>query len=142
MIEITREGAQSLSLYADDMVLMSETIEGLRNKFMKCKEAFESKLYKVNLWKTKVIVCGSITKDGLSKSEVDPCGACNLRVKVNSVLCFQCGKFIHGRCAGMKRVTTKFSRNVTCCKCEGNIGVAVEQRVKLCDEVKTVSEFT
>ena len=42
----------------------------------------------------------------------------------------------------MKRVTPKFSINLTCRKCEGNIGEAVQQEVKLCDEVKTVSEFT
>ena len=30
-----REGALSELLYADDLVLMSETIEGLRNKFLK-----------------------------------------------------------------------------------------------------------
>ena len=29
---------------------------------------------------------------------VDPCGAYNFRVKANSVLCVQCGKWIHGRC--------------------------------------------
>ena len=41
---------------------MSETIEGLRNKFMKWNEAFESKSLKVNLEKTKVMVSGCITK--------------------------------------------------------------------------------
>ena len=30
-------------------MLMTETIEGLRNKFIKWKEAFESKVLKVNL---------------------------------------------------------------------------------------------
>ena len=65
-----------------------------------------------------------------------------MRVKSNSVLCVQCGRWIHGRCAGMKRVTPKFSRSLTCRKCEGNIGEAVEQEVKLCDEVETVAEFT
>ena len=29
----------------------------------------------------------------------------------------------------------------SCRKCEGNIGEAVEQEVKLCDEVETVREF-
>ena len=52
--EFAREGALSELLYADDLVLMSETIEGLRNKFLKWKEAFESKGLKVNLGKTKV----------------------------------------------------------------------------------------
>ena len=53
-------------LYADDIVLMSETIKGLRNKFIKWKEAFENKCLKVNLEKTKIMVSGLITKDDLS----------------------------------------------------------------------------
>ena len=65
------EGALSELLHADDFILMSETIEGLRNTFVKLKEAFESKGLKVNLEKTKVVVCGGITKDGMSKSTVD-----------------------------------------------------------------------
>ena len=42
----------------------------------------------------------------------------------------------------MKSVTPRFSRNFTCRKYEGNIGEAVEQEVKLGDEVETVREFT
>ena len=63
-------------------------------------------------------------------------------VKANSVLCIQCGKWIHDRCARVKRVIPKFPRNFTCRRCEGNIGEAVEQEEKLCDEVETVSVFT
>ena len=37
------EGTICELLYADDLVLMSETIEGLRNKSIKLKEAIESK---------------------------------------------------------------------------------------------------
>ena len=48
---------------------MSKTIDGLRNKFIKWKEAFESKGLKVILEKTMVMVSGSITKDSLSKSK-------------------------------------------------------------------------
>ena len=40
-------------LYADNLVLMSEAIEGLRNKFRKCNKAFESKDLKGKLWKAK-----------------------------------------------------------------------------------------
>ena len=54
------------------------------------------------------MVCGSINRDGMSKRNVDPCGVCRLRVKVNSVLCVQCGKWIHGGCAGVKHETTRF----------------------------------
>ena len=63
-------------------------------------------------------------------------------VNANSALCVHCGKWIHGRCVRVKRVTPKFSRNLTCRKCEGNIGEAVEQEEKLCHEVETVSELT
>ena len=69
-------------------------------------------------------------------------GFYSLRVKANSVLCSQCGMWIHDRCAGVKRVTPKYSRNFACRKCEGNVGKAVEQEVELCDEVETVSEYT
>ena len=43
--------------------LMSETIEGIRIKFIKWKEAFERKALRVNLRKTEVMVNGDITKD-------------------------------------------------------------------------------
>ena len=78
------------------------------NVFIKWKEAFESKDSKVCLGKTKVMVSGGITKDVQSKSKLDPCGLCSLRVKVNSVLCVHCGKWIHGRCARVKIMTPKF----------------------------------
>ena len=43
------EGALSESLYADHLVLMSETIVVLSDKFLEWKEAFESKVLKINL---------------------------------------------------------------------------------------------
>ena len=67
-------------------------MEGLGNKFLKWKEAFESKCLKVNIGKTKVMVSGGITMGGNSKSKFDPCGVCSLSVKVNYFLCLQCGK--------------------------------------------------
>ena len=88
---------------------------------------------KVNLGYTKLIISGGITNDGLSKGKVDSCGVCSLRVKTNSVLCVQCGKWIYGNCAILNRVTGKFSINFTCRYCDGNIGEAVEQEEKLCD---------
>ena len=75
----------------------------------------------------------------MSKSKVDPCGVCSLRVKVNSVLCLQRDKLIH---SSVNMVIPNLSINLTCRKCDGNIGEAVEQEEKLCDDVKTVSEFT
>ena len=87
-------------LQADDLDLMSETTEdswiGSKNGSRLLREGLES-----NVGKTKVI-SNSITLDGMSKRKDDPCGVSSWRVKANSVLCVQCGKWIHGRCAGVK----------------------------------------
>ena len=53
-------------------------------------------------WEPKVMVSGSITKDGMSNSKVDPCGVFSLRVEAYSVLCVQCAQWMHGRCARVK----------------------------------------
>ena len=44
------------------------------------------------------MVSSGITKDDMSKSKVDPCGVCSLRVKENTAMCLQCGKWTHSRC--------------------------------------------
>ena len=49
--KFAKEGALSELLYADDLFQMSEIMKGLRNKFLKLKEAFESKGLKV--WKNQ-----------------------------------------------------------------------------------------
>ena len=103
--ELAIKGAQSELLYVDDLVLMSESHEGLIITFIKLDEAFVSMGLKVNFLDAEVMVCGDITRDGLSKSKVDPCGACSLRVKANSVLFLQCGNRIHSRCTGVKMVS-------------------------------------
>ena len=68
--ENAREGLINEILYANDLVLMSESIDNLKEKFFKWKEVFESKGLKVNLKKTKVMVSGS--KGEVIKSKVDP----------------------------------------------------------------------
>ena len=47
-------------LCADNLILMRETIEGLRNKFRKCNDAFESMDLKVSFVKTIVMVSGAL----------------------------------------------------------------------------------
>ena len=48
--------------------------------------------------------------NGMSNGKADPFGICSLRLKASSVLCLQCGKWNHGRCAGVKWVTPTVSR--------------------------------
>ena len=64
-----REGLINEILYTDDLVFMSESLEILREKFLKWKEAFEGKRLKANLYKTKVMVSG--LKEEIIKSKVD-----------------------------------------------------------------------
>ena len=63
---------------------------------------------KVNLGKSKVMVSGIITKDGMSKSKVGPCVVCSLRVMANSFLCVQCGNWIDSTYVRMKQMTPNF----------------------------------
>ena len=76
-------------LYADDLVIMSEDMEDLKERFWNWKDALESKGLKVNTRKTKIMV--SESEGELFKSKIDPCGVCGRRVMANSVLCTKCG---------------------------------------------------
>ena len=51
---------------------------------------------------------------------------CGKRVMANWVLCKKCGKWIHGRCAKMKRVTQSLARDIVCGKCARRVGGMVE----------------
>ena len=51
--ENTRKDLMKEVLYADDLVLMSETMEGLKERFIKWRSALESKGLKVNLEKQR-----------------------------------------------------------------------------------------
>ena len=53
--EDVRKGALYELLYADDLVLMAETMEELEAQFIRWKAAFKGKGFKVNLGKTKVM---------------------------------------------------------------------------------------
>ena len=126
-------------LYADDCVLMSETMEDLKERFCNWKDALESKGLKVNTRKTKVMLSG--LEGELFKSKIDPYGVCGRRVMANSVLCTKCGNWVHGRSAKIKRVTTRLAMHFICSKCSGIIERTVDLINKLCNEVETVNGF-
>ena len=98
--EHAREGFLNKILYADDLVLMSESLEDLRERFQR-RRALEGKGLKVNVGKTKMMMSG--TEGEITSSKMDPCGVCGKRVGSNAVCCTQCMKWIHGRCTKMKR---------------------------------------
>ena len=137
--EHAREGLLNEILYADDQVLMSESLEDLRERFQRWRRALEGKGLKVNVGKTKMMVSG--TEGEITSSKIDPCGVCGNRVGSKAVGCTQCMKWIHGRCTKMKKVTCSSARDFVCRRCT-DVGDGMEELVEvLCDEVETVKGF-
>ena len=59
MTENARKGVVNELLYADDRVVMSETVEDLKERFWNWRDSLESKGLKVSTRKTKIMVSGS-----------------------------------------------------------------------------------
>ena len=137
--EHAREGLLNEILYADDLVLMSESLEDLRERLQRWRRALEGKGLKANVGKTKMMV--SVTEGKITSSKIDPCGVCGKRVGSNSVCCTQCMKWIHGRCTTMKKVTCSSARDFVCRICTDVEDGTKEPVEVLCDEVETVKVF-
>ena len=58
----------------------------------------------------------------LFKSKIDSCGVCGRRLMANSVLHTQCGNWVDGKCAKIKRATTKLAVHFICSKCREIMG--------------------
>ena len=83
-------------LNANDLVMMSETIEGVGYACTIYMEVFEDKVVTFSLKKNKVMVSRGIKKDGQSICKPYSCG---LSVKANLALFVKHGKWNHGRCS-------------------------------------------
>ena len=59
------------NLYTDDLVLMSESLDDLRERFPRWRSALEDKRLKVNVGKTKIMVSGM---EEIVLNKIDPCG--------------------------------------------------------------------
>ena len=97
-----RTGCPWELLYADDLVLVAETLDELKGKMKVWKDGLQDKGLKVNVGKTK-IMCSAhdATKTGI-KSIKFPCGVCASGVGANSIKCTSCLKWVHKRCSGVK----------------------------------------
>ena len=92
--EVANEGR--VLMYANDLVLICETKEEARRRFVVWRNAFESKGLKMNISKTKVIRCA---QDVAPKEAA--CSVCGKRVGVNSIHGATRGYWVHGQCLGM-----------------------------------------
>ena len=73
----------------------------------------------MNLEKIKVMVNG-LKGEGI-QCKVNPCANCSKRVVATSVMCTQCGKWVHAKSAKMKRVTTTLAKGFVCEQCANTI---------------------
>ena len=72
--EQARKGLLNEILYADDLVLMNENLEDLRERFQRWRGALESKGMKANTRKTKIMESGAERE--IVRSKVETCGIC------------------------------------------------------------------
>ena len=84
-----RAGLPLELLYADDLILMAESEESLRDKIVKWKSGLEAKALKTNAGKTKVMFSCSM-KDRVEEKGKWPCGVCKKGVGNNSILRHSC----------------------------------------------------
>ena len=137
--ENARRGVVNELLYADDLVIMSEDMEDLKERFWNWKDALESKGLKVNTKKRKVMV--SRSEGEVYKIKIDSCGVCGRRVMASSVLYTKCGSWVYGKCAKIERAMARLAMHFVCLKCKGIMEGTMDSIEKLCDEVETVNGF-
>ena len=80
-------------LYADDLVIIAESLDELQ-KIELWKNGMESKGLRVNMPKTKVMICEA-DSNPLKKSGKYPCGVCRSGVGSNSIYCSTCSHWVH-----------------------------------------------
>ena len=91
-------------LYADDLVIIAESLEECVRRLLTWEEAMEEKGLRVNAGKAKIMICGT-GLDLLQSSDEFPCTVCRTGVGSNSIFCKGCKHWLHKKCSGLKRLT-------------------------------------
>ena len=126
-----RGGLPMELLYADDLVLLADTMEDLIEKVKRWRVGMEEKGLRINLDKTKVMKC--CDSSGVSeKSGKFPCGVCGKGVGANSIECTSCTAWTHKKCSGVKGRL----QDVVDFKCSRCIGGFTKSQVEKIKEVE------
>ena len=99
-----RAGVPWEDLYADDRVIIADSLEECVRRLLIWKEAIEKKGLRVNAGKTKVMICGT-GLDLLQSSGEYSCAVCRTVVGNNSNYCNGCKLWVHKKCSGLQRLT-------------------------------------
>ena len=95
-----RTGCPWENLYADDLVIITESPEELQQTLILWETNMEDKGLQVNMGKTKVLKSGP-GLDALQKSGRDPGDVCLKGVGTNSIFSGGCSSWIHKKCSGI-----------------------------------------
>ena len=96
-----RTGCPWKLLYADDLMISTESIEELLVMMQTWKTEIEKKDLRVNMGKTKIMVSG-IHLDVLKKSGKDPCGVCQIAVGSSAILSGGCNRWVHKNAVALR----------------------------------------
>ena len=104
-------------LYANDLVIIAESLEECVRRLLTWKEAMEKKGLRVNAGKTKIMIC-RMGLDLLQSSVEFPCAVCRTGVaRSNSIFCNNCKHWVYKKCSGLKRLTK--DPDYRCTRCQG-----------------------
>ena len=102
-------------LYADDLVIIAESLDECVRRFLTWEEAIEEKGLRVNAGKTKIMICGT-RLELLQSSGEFPCPVCHTGVGSNSIFFKGCMHWVHKKCSGLKRLIEDPDYRCTWCQ--------------------------
>ena len=115
-----RTGTPWNLLYADDLLIIADTLDECKKQFKRWREEMEKKGLRVNIKKTKFMCSGrgqGIQKD----SGKYPCAVCRKGTGRNAIICSQCEFWVHGKkkCSGIAG-RLKEDPTYVCLRCRGD----------------------
>ena len=102
-------------LYADDLVIIAESLEECVRRLLTWKEAMEKKGLRVNAGKTTIMIC-CMGLNLLQSSGEFLCAVCRTGVGSNSIFCNGCKHWVHKKCSGHKHM--KKDPDYRCTQCQ------------------------
>ena len=113
-----KSGLPSELRYADDLVILTPTMEQLGRRVTDWRASLLGKELKVNAGKSRVMV-GSSGGKMIVNSGMWPCGVCGKGVQAISVQCTVCKTWIHKRCSGVRGDLLRVADGFSCRRCDG-----------------------
>ena len=112
-----RTGVPWELLYADDLVIISDSREECIAHFGAWREGMEQKGLRVNMKKTKFLISGT-GLNVLKDSGKFPWAVCRKGVGANSINCSRCQHWVHKKCSGIQGQLSA-DPDFVCLRCQG-----------------------